>query len=243
MKRVIILLICLTLLAPVAFGGNGSLLVLKNTYFYKNRNKKGKRLLTRKRQAYEVVSISKSSKSHMFKVRVYSNKNIVNESGFVIETDPELRALGQNKIRVFAEIPSIKSDLTNFKLVPSNQLSFTGRKEMSKDFPHLTWRAVNYKANAPEEYWIAAWSGIYRPNKEARWLNKTYKRALSSKINQQLLLKILRGLVETGYTKEQVRLALGEPLKEQIAKENAQLEWIYSDRKVIFKNEKVMQVL
>ena len=179
----------------------------------------------------------------MFRVLVYSNDNTVNESGYVFETDLELRALGPDKIKVFTEVPTTKTDLTQFRLVPSNQLSFTGRKETSDDFPHLIWRAVNYKTSVPEAFWIAAWSGIYRPDKSARWLNHTYQEVVTKQLEPNLTQKILLGLVETGYTKEQVKLALGEPIKEQSTPENSQFEWIYSDRKVIFKNDKVLQVL
>ena len=243
MKKFLVFILVIIVVVPVASGDNGSLLVLKNTYFYQHPTQKGKRTLTRKRQAYDVIAVMNATSSQMFKVRVPSKSSDINESGYVVETDPELRALGSEKIKVFAEIPLIKTDLTLFKLVPSNQLSFTGRKEISKDFPHLKWRAVNYKINIPAEYWIAAWAGIYRPDKDADWFNQTYQKATSKNLGQHLLTKILLGLVETGYTKEQVKLALGEPLKELIAAENNQLEWIYSDRKVIFRNNKVLQVL
>lgn len=243
MKRTFAVLLIFIVIVPAVLADNGSLLVLKNTYFYELPSKKGKRILTRKREAYDVIAVNNNGGSQMFKVRVPEKANIVNEGGYVAETDPEIRALGPEKIKVFSEIPTIKSDLTRYKLVPSNYLSITGRKEHSKDFPYLTWRAVNYKTNAPSEYWIAAWAGIYRPDKDADWLNRIYQKTIAQNLSQSLISKIMQGLVEAGYTKEEVRLALGEPVKEQIAQENNQLEWIYTDRKVIFKNNKVMQVL
>ncbi len=244
MKNLFIALSILLFIAPKLYAGNGSFLILKSTHFYSNPKKSGQRILTRKRTAYEVISInSPKSKSLMFNILVPVKNNMVNGSGYIVETDAELQNLGVGWVKVYQELPNKKRDLTHFQLVPSNQLSFTGQKKTSPDFANLTWRAVNFKTNVPKKYWVSDWAGIYRPDKDAKWLGETYKAVLSKKLSGDLMTKILMGLVEPGFTKDQVRLALGSPLQEELIENNTKTEWIYNSLKVIFDNNLVLRVL
>ncbi|MCP4753530.1 MAG: hypothetical protein GY866_21795 [Proteobacteria bacterium] len=244
MKYVLLFFLILGLQAPAIKAEKGSLLILKNVYLYNASNQKGKKVLTKTRKAYDVVGIDiYKRKDLMFKILVPVDGSLINGSGFIIETDTELQELGSNKVKVFPAVPSAETDLTNYRSVPSNQLSFTGIHEVSPDFPNLVWRAVNYKTNVPIEFWVAEWAGIYRPDKNSEWLNQTYRKAIEQKLSENLLTKILRGFVEPGFTKEQVRMALGDPLKEQPMEDQTQVEWIYNGRKVVFKNDQVSRVL
>lgn len=243
MRYLTIFFLLFALIIPNLQAGNGSILILKSAYFYQKHTKKGKRLLTRMRKAYDVLELDNTSPSLMFKVSVPDKKKQVNGSGYMVETDLELQELGLKMVKVYPELPTEKADLTKYKPVPSNQISFTGRKETSADFPNLVWRAVNYKTDVPEELWIAAWAGIYRPDKSAEWLNRIYQKAKVLHLKPALMDKILNGLVEIGFSKEQVRLALGDPLKEQMIDNDSRLEWLYNDRRVIFANDQVLRVL
>ena len=237
-------LLLLTFQLSTAFAGNGSFLVRKSTYFYLNKNKTGKKILTRKRMAYAVTGIGFSKEKHlMLQILVPVKSNIINGSGFISETDNELQKLGFSKVKVYTRVPRLNNKQIDYQPVPSNQLSFTGGRETSPDFPNLTWRAVNYKTNVPEKYWIPEWSGIYRPDKGADWLNNTYQRAKKKKPAADLMNKILMGLVEIGFTREQVRMTLGTPVTEQFIENNTKTEWIYQSRKIIFENNRVLRVL
>jgi hypothetical protein len=229
---------------PAAIAGNGSFLILKSTYLYQTRDQKGKKILTREKQAYTVLNIytSKGS-SAMLEIEFDKKTDAINGSGFIVENESELKEMGLSDVKVYLEMPSKQSDLTNYKLVPSNQLSFIGRQESSSDFPNLSWKAVNFKANVPLRVWIPEWAGIYRPDKEASWLNQIYAVAILNNLTGNLLDKILNGQVEPGFTKEQVRMALGNPGKEQLIEDDTKLEWIYGNRKVIFVNSIVSRVL
>ncbi|MCG8339004.1 MAG: hypothetical protein MJE63_31225 [Proteobacteria bacterium] len=223
---------------------NGSFLVLKSTYLFQNQDQTGRKILTRDRQAYQVMDMYVPKNGTMvFKIEFTKKTRAINGSGFIVETESELKELGLSEVKVYAEKPSRKSDLTKFQLVPSNQLSFTGRQEESPDFPKLTWKAVNYKTQAPIHVWVPEWAGIYRPDKNASWLNNTYIAAISKQFKKDVLDKVLNGQVETGFTKEQVRLALGNPENEQLIENDTKLEWVYSSRKVIFTNDIVSRVL
>lgn len=230
--------------SPAVIAGNGSFLILKSTYLYETKDQKGKKFLIRERQAYNVLNIhAPKGSSLVFEIEFDKRSQPINGSGFIVETETELKGLGVSEVKVYLEIPTKQSDLTNYRLVPSNQLSFIGRQESSADFPNLTWKAVNFKAYIPIRGWIPEWAGIYRPDKEAAWLNQIYTAAQLTNITGKLLEKILNGQVEPGFTKEQVRMALGNPLQEQLSENDTKLEWIYGKRKVIFSNNVVSRVL
>ena len=179
----------------------------------------------------------------MFEINFPKEDHIINGSGFIVETEKELKELGIKEVKVYPELPLKKVDLTNYYLVPSNQLSFSGRNLSSPDFPNLTWKAVNFKTNAPLQVWVPEWAGIYRPDKDADWLNNTYQSLINKDMDKEIMEKILMGLVETGFTKEQVRMALGDPTEEQMVENSSKLEWRYGSRKVIFDNNVVSRVL
>ncbi len=223
--------------------GNGSFLILKRVYFYINANQTGKRHLSRTPKAYEVVDVKLNQKSVMYKLIVPENRIYINGSGFIVETDSELQKMGIKPVKVYSKVLTIESDFLDYQLVLSNQLSFTGRQEQSRAFPHITWKAVNYKTQTPKTYWVPDWSGIYRPNKNADWLNQTYLKAIRMKIGKNRRQRILLGLVESGFTKEQVEMALGAPLKINQVENGTQEEWQYSSHKVIFKSNRVLRVI
>ncbi|MBT3225067.1 MAG: hypothetical protein HN580_27650 [Deltaproteobacteria bacterium] len=227
-----------------AQAGNGSFLILKRVYFYINANQTGKRHLTRTPKAYEVVDVTVlNQKSIMYKLIVPENENYINGSGFIVETDSELQKMEMKPVKVYPKVLSIKSNFLDYQLVSPDQLSFTGRQEQSSDFPHITWKAVNFKTQVPNTYWVPDWSGIYRPNKNADWLNQTYQKATRLKMGKDIRQRILLGLVETGFTREQVEMALGAPLKTKQIENGTQEEWQYSSHKVIFKSDRVLRVI
>ena len=223
--------------------GNGSFLILKRVYFYINANQTGKKHLSRTPKAYEVVDVKLNQKSIMYKLIVPGVRNYINGSGFIVETDSELQKMGKKPVKVYSKVLTVESNFLEYQLVLSNQLSFTGRQEKSRSFPHITWKAVNYKTQVPKTYWVPDWSGIYRPDKNADWLNQTYQKVIRMKTDKNRRQRILLGLVESGFTKEQVEMALGEPLKTRWIENGTQEEWQYSSHKVIFKSNRVLRVI
>jgi len=223
--------------------GNGSFLILKRVYFYINANQTGKKNLSRTPKAYEVVDVKLNQKSVMYQLLVPEDQSYINGSGFIVESDSELQKMETKQVKVYAKVLSIESDFLDYQLVSSNQLSFTGRQEQSSAFPHLMWKAVNYKTQVPKTFWVPDWSGVYRPNKSADWLNQTYRKAIRMNIGKNRRQRVLLGLVESGFTKEQVKMALGAPLKMKRIENGTQEEWQYSSHKVIFKSDRVLRVI
>ncbi len=243
MKTLAAFLIFIALVAPV-HAKNGSFLILKSAYLYEKKTQKGKKTLTREKKAYEVTDIYiASGSSLMFRIMLPDKKNEINGTGFIVETESELNNLGLKEVKVYPDLPESKSNLTSFYFIPSNQVTFTGKTSISADFPKLVWKAVNFKASIPSEVWVPEWAGIYRPSKDAAWLNKTYDSLVRKKLDKILEEKILTGQVDIGFTKEQVRLSLGDPSEEHLMEDDTKLEWIYPGHKIIFLNGTVSRVL
>ena len=244
MKKIILLSICLLFPLSLVMAGNGSFLILKSTYLYKKGNLSSRKILTRKRQAYDVENIKKiKAGKFMFEIIVPEKKTLVNGSGFIVESDEELQKLGNGKVRVYAEIPNEAVNIRQTLMLPLSRMLITGRKERVDAFPNLYWREVNYKVEIPGRYWIEDWSGIYRPDKNAEWLNQSYRGVTKLNLDRTLRLKILQGLIEAGFSMEQVRLSIGIPVKKINSDSGPQTEWIYGNRKVIFQNGKVLRIL
>jgi len=244
MRFLLFPLVILLLSIGSAQAGNGSFLILKRVYFYNNANKSGKRYLTRTQKAYEVVDVaSMNKKSVMYRIVVPQSNNPVNGTGLIVETEAEIRKLGARPVKVYSKVLTIKSNFTNFQRVPATHLSFSGQQEQTADFPNISWKVVNYKTNAPKIYWVPDWSGVYRPDKNAEWLNRTFQKAGRMKLGESLLQKILMGTVEAGFTRVQVELTLGEPVEKKHLDNNRQEEWQYKRRKIVFESNHVLRIL
>ncbi|PCI27653.1 MAG: hypothetical protein COB67_08085 [SAR324 cluster bacterium] len=243
MKR--LFFFCLFLLLPgAAFAGNGSFLILKSVYLHEAVNQDGVKLLTRQKIAYDVEMLFLSPEDTiMYQLVLPWREKGINGSGYILESDAELQKLGEKQVKVYAELPTLGMDMTNFQPVPSHKLLFTGKKVDAEDFPHLIWREVNYEIKTAKRFWAPEWAGIYRPDKSADWLNQIHRETVRLRLKGSLLQKILMGLVETGFSKKQVLLAIGDPREKQFSQEAQQEEWIYVDRKIIFKDNQVIRVL
>ncbi len=240
------LLCCLTpsLFVTSLLANQGSFLVTKSIYLYKAPKKDSKKILTRRNKAYDVTDLKILKDDQIFlKISVPSTNHKVNGSGFIIETDDELIGKAGKKIKVYAEIPTTKENQTNFVLVSANDVKLTAKATRSSHFLGITFRAVNYESVLPREYWVLDWGGIYRPDKDAKWLNDAYQRIKKMKFKAQKVNKLLLGIIETGYTSEQVKLSWGDPEKEQPGEVAGEVEWTYPNKKVILEKGLVKQQL
>lgn len=244
MKFILLLITAVIFLSgtPV-YADFGSFLVLKNTYLHPE-DAKGRKVLTRGRKAYTVVNMEEVDNNVLqYLVIIPWKKQVITGSGFIIQSEEDLKDTEHPMVRVYDQVPDATSDLTVFKMVPAKHLQLTGRKEVSRDFPNLTWRAINYKTTIPRKFWIKEWAGLYRQDQSPEWMDKTYQESLKIKMSVTNRRKVLMGLVETGFTRQMVRLALGEPVESHTDENTGLLEWHYRDRKVIFKDNKVQQIL
>ncbi|MCP4296540.1 MAG: hypothetical protein GY786_13130 [Proteobacteria bacterium] len=242
--KIIFMLLILLCLNSKLWAANGSFLILKSVYLYNSVDKTGKKKITKRKAAYNVdeIHFDKNEKSLLFKLNLPHLTQEVNGSGFILENDQELQELGEKRVKVYSKLPKLGMDLSNHSLVPSQKLLFTGKKENSPDFSNLTWREVNFKIKISESLWAAEWAGIYRPDKTATWMNNTYQKVTKMKLKGDKLLKVLQGLVEVGFNKDLVLLSIDEPQKKVLSADGDLEEWIYLDRKIIMKDNRVQRI-
>lgn len=245
MKNLLAFLGLLLLVWPSPLSANqGSFLVTKSIYLYKAPNKTSKKILTRRNKAYDVINLKVLKDKQVFlKISVPSTNHKVNGSGFIIETDDELISKAGRKIKVYDKIPTTKENLTNFVLINTNDVKLTAQKTRSSHFLGITFRGVNFESILPREYWVLDWGGIYRPDKNALWMNDAYRQIKKLKLKAQKSNKLLLGIIETGYSGQQVKLSWGEPLKEEPGEVAGEVEWTYPNKKVILENGFVKQQL
>jgi len=240
-------LLAMILLSHIAIAedaGKGAFLLTKSTNLYENLDLTGKKYLTKRRTAFAVTNISTSKKRPaFFQIEFPFLLDTINGNGFIVESEQELQEIGENKVKVYLFIPVNSSKIPGYILVPPEKLSFSGKNGQSQLFPEVTWRAVDFSVKIPKKLWVSSEFGIYRPDKEVDWLKKVWTSVWKKKYAYTVRRAILRGLVENGFTQEQVLMALGDPLKKVDKEETDDSEWIYPDKKVIFKNGVVQQVL
>jgi len=238
----LILLSFLLFFPMIGMAEMGSFLVTKSVYLHKEANKTSKRILTRRKQAYPVVALQKGGKDQLWlQIEVPSGNNRIQGVGYIVQSDSDLEAKGEGPVKVFRQVPTAKEGLTDYIWVAPIDLLVTGQEQKSSHFPSLPFRAVKYKSNQPRKYWVADWAGVYRPDKDAEWLNRVSQKLSRRKLKKEVAIKILNGLVDPGFGMEEVRMALGEPLKTMALPEKKQTEWTYPDRKIIFEDGRVIR--
>jgi len=235
-----LLIFCIFAASNTAFANMGAFLVLKSTYLYTEKGA-GSKQLTRKKEAYPVVGISRLGDKLLYQV-LEESKKISTGTGFVVETDQELQAKKEDLVKVYLQLPQKNTDLKDFQLVPTHLLLATGAQEQSQAFPELEFRAVSYQGAVPKLSWVYSWAGIYRPDKSASFLNLVWSRLEQGEYTRSKVKRIMMGLVEIGYSKSDVKLALGAPLKEE-ALPGGELQWVYPQKKVVFNKGKVTRTL
>jgi len=237
-----LLLVCLFFgFSQAAFADMGAFFITKSTYLYSQIGG-GTKQLTRKKQAYPVLESKQVGKaSLLYRIRIDSTRQSAG-TGFVVQTDLELQTKKGELIKVYLEPPTKTEQLGDFHWVPGELLLATGTQEQSELFPELEFRAVSYKGVIPQFVWVDSWAGIYRPDKSANFLNMSWDTLSQTETDKGKAKRILMGLVELGYTKDEVKLALGAPLKEE-ALPGGELQWVYLQKKVIFEKGKVTRTL
>lgn len=224
--------------------GNGAFLLTKSDYLYETLMPNGTKYFTKRRSAFSVLDVvEKKDNTVFYQILFPFLKEKITGSGFILENDEELQQLGEGPIKVYPVVPTEQNKFPGFVPVLTKQLSFTGKSEKSPLFPGIIWRVVDYKTSVPKKMWVSSEAGIFRLDKDAAWFNRVWKEIRSKKYNFKIRKLLLMGLVENGFTKEQVLLALGEPTKKVVKEAEDGAEWIYPDKKIIFKANIVQQVL
>ena len=229
---------------PLLLASKGSLLILKTANLYEFPDLTGKHLKTKLKLAYEINNIQLDAQQNpVFQIIYYGRKSELIGSGYILETDEELKIADADQVRVYGSLPQPGKEFTKYTLIATTDLQFTGRKEVTPKFPNIEWRSVDFKTKIPRLFWVKLVEGIYRQDKTALWLNQIYPKVSRLRLKASSKLKILKGLIEVGFSDVQVRLALGEPTQIKISDSEEEVDWMYVGKRIVFENKKVKQIL
>ena len=220
--------------------GLGSLITNRNSYFYAEPDLQSKKYYVPTYSSFKVLDIFVDSDNQVF---FLVEKNTIHKKergvGFVYVN---LEETEEKIVKFFKEIPIKQDDFLQYHDVSVKDLKATGKRSPAKGVPFLFWYEVNYNIDFPEKIWASNRRVSYRPNKSSKWLDTKNQQITNTRLLPRLIRdNILAGLVEIGYTPEQVILALEEPLEQNLV--NDTKEWNYEYRKIIFRNNKVFQII
>ncbi len=218
----------------------GSVITTRNSYFYASPDLQSKKYYVPTYSSFKVLDIFIDSNNRIF---FLVEKNTIRKketgTGFVYV---DLENTAEKKVKFFKKIPVKQEDFLGYHEVSVEFLKATGKFFPAQDVPFLNWYEVNYNIDFPEKIWAPRSRIVYRANKSLKWLDAKNQQIVDTpQVPRQIRDKILAGVVEIGYSPEHVILVLEEPAEKNSA--NDITEWNYEDRKIVFKNNKVFQII
>lgn len=220
----------------------GSLLLLERTALYTNKNLTQARIYTNRRQAHAVLEWDFSNQPK-FKIVYTPILKKRQGTGYIMESKPVLQELGIEPVRVYQSLPTRNLERLDYLWIPANALKLSTESTTSKDYAYVKWQMVSYNLQGGQAFWVAPKSWVFRPQKNAAWLNNLLKNLQKENLSKDMELTMLLGLVEIGYTARQVELALGQPEQKTLDAQNEQWQWVYAGQRILLEKGVVVQVL
>jgi hypothetical protein len=168
----------------------------------------------------------------------------VEGAGWTPLTAQELQARGAEGVPVYSR--PLNSSFRAFQslTVPAADLEPSRETQRNDDLPQIEWQKVRYSTRLPQKLWVRAAAGIYRVGKSPAFLTQAYADMATRSVAKELLARLLSGVVRPGDSPQEVRWALGEPLRtgEEAAGAVKLTLWDYPEAQVRFENAVVKQV-
>jgi hypothetical protein len=243
-KRLSLILLILTFCFSSSASGIdlGAFFITHEAKLYLKPDMKGRHLLTRLKKAYEVTEVQEYKGKIIFQI-IYPGRKIKEESnGFINYFTLLEKENSSEPVKVYTSIPETKEALLDYKLIPFKDLQALNQRQPSKVFPETEWVPVSFNTLSPTHFWVYADQGIYRPEKNIAWLQNTYSQLNRLKYKSDMQEKLMKGIVDVGFSKLDVRLGLGAPLNTVKLEKSDEQEWIYPHLKVAFKKDTVVKV-
>ncbi|MBI4083353.1 MAG: hypothetical protein HY423_12160 [Candidatus Lambdaproteobacteria bacterium] len=243
-----LMLASMLLLAPAvtALGTElGAFFTRVNTYLYTPEPLKGARLLLRAREILPVQGIRIEPGERVWYLVAYPHRTRRSEGqGWTPFTPHELKTKGSEPVEVFSAIVD-RFDMTfTTEAVPARDLRLLAVSQVSDLFPAIEWQKVTYVTPAPLAGWVRASSGIFRPGFAAGPLEGVYAEMVARNVAVEKLARLLSGVVRVGDSTQDVRWALGAPLRVQDEGERGheRTTWHYPGLVVHIENGAVKQI-
>ncbi|HEX7926560.1 MAG TPA: hypothetical protein VF678_03150 [bacterium] len=240
-----LLLASLTAVPATAGAGEmGAFITLVNTYAYPKGPRKGDRILIRSRIAGPVVNQAFDDGDLLwYEVLMADRTDRIDGIGWTPLTAQELLGRGSEGIPVYSR--PLDANFRSFQtvVVPANDVDLAHETQRSEDFPQVEWQKVRYSSRLPQTVWVRASAGIYRVGRSQAFLTQSYAEMATRSVQKETASRLLSGIVKPGDSAQEVRWALGDPLKTgDETTGNKQTVWEYTEAKIRFENAVVKSV-
>ncbi|HUJ76464.1 MAG TPA: hypothetical protein VL359_16500 [bacterium] len=233
---------------PAQAGELGAFFALSNTYAFAAAPGQGQRLLIRSRLAYPVVDERFDDRDRLwYQLQLVDRKMRREGSGWIALNPDELASHSGDAVQVFAQPVEPARRGFGVLLVPARDIQLLQESQDSASLPRITWHKVRFVTMVPAEPWLRASTGIYRPGKSTAFLSQSFADLVTHGVAKEDMNRLLAGVVRVGDSTQQVRWALGEPLRtweetQGQAKGAKDTVWEYPEAQISFENATVKQV-
>lgn len=221
----------------------GAFITLVNTYAYPKGPRKGERILIRSRVAMPVLNqVFDEGDRLWYEVLLADRAERQEGTGWTPLTAQELLARGTEAVPVYSR--PLDANLRPFQAVavPANDLELAHETLRSADFPQVTWQKVRYATRLPVTAWVRAGTGIYRVGRTPAFLTQSYAEMATRQVPKETLTRLLAGVVRPGDGVQEVRWALGDPLRTTEEGPEKRVVWEYVEAKIHFEHAVVKHV-
>ncbi len=230
---------------PAQAGELGAFLALTNTYAYRLGPHEGNRVLVKSRLAYPVIGQAFDDADRLwFRIVLPEALDKVEGMGWTPLAASELATRGDRPVEIYSRPLDEAERAFRVEEIPASDVEMLKETQPSTMFPQVQWRKVRYVSRRAAQPWVRASTGIYRPGKSTSFLTQNYADLVARNLPRELMTRLLSGVVRTGDTPQQVRWALGEPLRssEERARGVQVTVWEYPELKVRFDDAVVGRV-
>lgn len=221
----------------------GAFITLVNTYAYPKGPRKGERILIRSRVAMPVLNQAFDDGDRLwYEVLLADRAERQEGTGWTPLTAQELLARGTETVPVYSR--PLDANLRPFQAVavPANDLELAHEIQRSADFPQVEWQKVRYATRLPLTAWVRAGTGIYRVGRTPAFLTQSYAEMATRQVPKETLTRLLAGVVRPGDGTQEVRWALGDPLRTAEEGPDKRAVWEYVEARIHFEHAVVKQV-
>ena len=223
----------------------GAYFSLVNTYLYTQGPQSGKRYLIRPRNAFRVIDLDSDNQERLWFLVIYPQQSRkVSGVGWTPKPPHELVFTKGEPVRIYSRIPSDGQSDFSALVVPPTGVELLNESQTAPIFQQVVWQKVRYRFEMPVRAWAREGAGIFRPGKTNVFMTRVYGEMVTRGVPKAEQVRLLSGVVRIGDGVQNVRWALGEPLRsqEETVGDAKRTIWQYRELKVEFENEVVKQL-
>jgi hypothetical protein len=230
---------------PARAGEMGAFITLINTYAYPQGPRKGNRLLIKSRVALPVLDQAFDEGDRLwYQVLLADRSERAEGVGWTPLSSEEILSRGSDTVQVYSRPLDAGFRAFQSLAVPATDLELAHETQRSEEFPQVEWQKVRYAARQAVTMWVRGTAGVYRVGRSPAFLSQSYAEMATRTVSKAALMRLLSGVVRIGDTPQEVRWALGDPLRtgEEASGTGKVTVWEFPEAVVRFESAVVKQV-